>query len=47
MCEAVTWEVSLTRLSERCPKGEDAAGYYIEWSGQYENQISARKRLSW
>ncbi len=20
-------------------------GYYIEWSGQYENQISARKRL--
>jgi Cu(I)/Ag(I) efflux system membrane protein CusA/SilA len=21
------------------------AGYYIEWSGQYENQISARKRL--
>jgi Cu(I)/Ag(I) efflux system membrane protein CusA/SilA len=21
------------------------AGYYVEWSGQYENQISARKRL--
>jgi copper/silver efflux system protein len=21
------------------------AGYYIEWSGQYENQISAKKRL--
>ena len=20
-------------------------GYYVEWSGQYENQISARKRL--
>jgi Cu(I)/Ag(I) efflux system membrane protein CusA/SilA len=21
------------------------AGYYVEWSGQYENQISARKRI--
>jgi Cu(I)/Ag(I) efflux system membrane protein CusA/SilA len=21
------------------------AGYYLEWSGQYENQLSARKRL--
>ncbi|MBB6609714.1 efflux RND transporter permease subunit [Pontibacter sp. Tf4] len=32
------------RISERFEKLPE--GYYIEWSGQYENQVRAQKRLS-
>ena len=46
MCEAAMWEDLLIRLKRAVAQQvKMPPGYYIEWSGQYENQISARKRL--
>lgn len=33
------------RSRHRRSRSQNPTGYYIEWSGHYENQLSARRRL--